>query len=229
MFSYDTRVDMSLKPGATEVRSFDLDLTDLRGQASGYIPSQLQLLTPDHSAIGTDDFPVDVRGRPLRTVYGIFGLAVLGITALLFVRLCLRLARGQLPTNRWQRGLEFAAPGLGLGLTLTFTLSTLRVVVPSAVHWVPLVLACGAIMFVLGYLAPGLLIGRLDDISAEGDEDADVTHESVEASLADMFIPRPPKPSHDEEAPTVVVLPDTKTPEATSAPEGRHQAESSGP
>ena len=49
--------------------------------------------------------------------------------------------------NRFRRGLYFLVPGLGVGLVLVFTLSVTRVFVPSASHWIPLVVISGVIFF----------------------------------------------------------------------------------
>jgi hypothetical protein len=44
--------------------------------------------------------------------------------------------------------------GLGIGLVLTFTLSATRLLVPSAVWWLPLLLLFGGGAFLIGYLLP---------------------------------------------------------------------------
>lgn len=155
-FSYRTTVKMTLQPGEEGTRSIPLDLSELGGQATGLIPSRLSLLGPgpDRQVLATQPFVVDVRGS-LWSVYGLFGLMVAALTALLTIGVAVSLARRQLPANRWQRAMQFLPAGLGLGFTVTFTLSATRVLSPSAELWVPLVLGCGALAFVLGYLSPG--------------------------------------------------------------------------
>ena len=72
-------------------------------------------------------------------MYGVFGLGVALLTLLAFILVLLELARHRLHRNRFRRGVYFVVPGLGVGLVLVFTLSALRVFVPSVSHWVPLV------------------------------------------------------------------------------------------
>jgi hypothetical protein len=76
------------------------------------------------------------------------------ITLVLVLSLALEIARHQLPRNRWRRAVRYLAPGLGVGLTATFTLSATRILIPSASVWVPLVIGCGVAAFVIGYLTP---------------------------------------------------------------------------
>lgn len=93
-----------------------------------------------------------------------FGLAVAGLTALLLAAALIRLAARRLPANRWNRATRFGVPGLGVGLTLTFTISALRIASPSPGVWLTLVVLGGVIGFVFGFLTPG---------PGEGDEDLD--------------------------------------------------------
>jgi hypothetical protein len=152
-YSFTTRVDMQIAPGASDERRFSIDLLDLDGQATGLIPSRASLLDNDGNAIVSRSFAVDVRGS-LGSVYGTFGLAVAAITLLLLVNALWRLLTGRLHPNRWRRGMTWAAPGLGVGFTLTFTLSALRLMVPGAGVWAALVILGGAIGFLIGYLTP---------------------------------------------------------------------------
>lgn len=152
-FSYTTRVDLTVAPGASGSRTFALDLGDLDGQATGLLPAELALVAPDRSVLASEHGTVDVKGK-LKSVYGIFGLAVAAITALLILSLLLRLVRRTLPDNRWVRALRFAVPGLGLGLTVTFTLGALRIVVPSLGTSIGFLLGGLVVGFVLGYLTP---------------------------------------------------------------------------
>jgi hypothetical protein len=152
-YSYTTRVDMQVAPGASDERRFAIDLLGLDGQATGLIPSQAVLLDTNGHRIDSHSLAVDVRGS-LRSVYGTFGLAVAAITLLLLISALWRLLTGRLNHNRWRRAMTFAAPGLGAGFTLTFTLSALRLMVPAAGMWALLILVGGAIGFILGYLTP---------------------------------------------------------------------------
>lgn len=153
-YSFTTQVDLVVQPGETGERSILVDLGELGDQAVGLIPARLSLLAPDRSAVARQSIATDVRGS-LISAYGLFGLAVAAITLVLVLGLALEIARRRLPVNRWRRAVRFLAPGLGLGLTATFSLSATRLLIPSATVWVPLVLGCGAVAFVAGYLTPG--------------------------------------------------------------------------
>jgi hypothetical protein len=161
-FSYETRVDLRVEPAGTGEREFVFDLIDLGGQANGLLPARLTLLDEERQPVSSQSFPADVRGS-LASVYGVFGLGVAAITALLLAASIIRLATHRLSLNRWRRGIRFGVPGLGLGLTLTFTLSTLRVLTPSADKWVALVLVFGAAMFIVGFCTPTPETGDEDD------------------------------------------------------------------
>lgn len=167
-FNFETVVGLELAPGATEERTYPLELVGLEGQATGLIPSELQLLDQDRSVLASQGFTADVRGS-VRSVYAVFGLAVALFTALTLAACCVSLARHRLSKNRFRRGLQFMVPGLGLGLTATFTLSALRLVAPGAGLWLPLTLGCGAALFVVGYLTPAP-DDDLDDDELDSDD-----------------------------------------------------------
>jgi len=152
-YSFTTQVDLVVQPGATGERSILVDLGELGDQAVGLIPARLSLLAPDRSTVARQSIATDVRGSII-SAYGLFGLAVAGITLVLVLGLALEIARHRLPVNRWRRAVRYLAPGLGLGLTATFSLSATRLLIPSATVWVPLVLGCGGVAFVVGYLTP---------------------------------------------------------------------------
>ncbi len=151
--SYTTLVNVTVAPGATETRSFVLNAIGLDGQATGLLPASVSLLTLRGKVLASTDGALDVKGN-LWSVYGVFGLAVGAITALLLVTLVFRLVRRTLPESRWARAIRFAAPGLGFGLTLTFTLSVLRVLVPSSGPAFAMLVGGLLIGFGLGYLTP---------------------------------------------------------------------------
>ncbi|HWH28778.1 MAG TPA: hypothetical protein VNU26_07410 [Mycobacteriales bacterium] len=204
-FTYTTRVDLVVPPGGTGERAFIVDVGDLGGQARGLLPAQLALLDPDRDVVASRDVAVDVDGS-FRSVYAVFGLAVLALTGLILGGLLLRLSRGTLPPHRWQRAAAFVAPGIGAGLTLTFSLSTLRLVLPSTALWVPLVAGGAAAGLVAGWLTPSPDVDMddeddLDGAPAGGDDDAD---------LARFTVPQQP--------PRTVDL--TGAPQPTTTPEG---------
>jgi hypothetical protein len=185
-FSYTTRVDLTIEPGGSGARRFELDLSDLDGQATGLLPAELALVSPDRETLFTQDATVDVKGK-LLSVYGVFGLAVAGITALLLGALGLRLVRRTLPDQRWARALQFAVPGLGLGMVVVFTLGVLRVLVPSLGTALGLLAGGLAVGFGLGYLTP-----------APGDEaDRDELDERDVVDVVDVveLVPAPAPPT----------------------------------
>lgn len=152
-FAYDTTVAITVPAGRTVTRRYALDLVGLNGQATGLIQGSLSILGPGQRLLAAQGVVVDVRGS-LRSVYGMFGLAVAVLTALAFASSLLRLARQRMHPNRFRRGLRFLVPGVGLGLFLVFTLSATRVFVPQPGKWVPLLAVSAAVLFGLGYLSP---------------------------------------------------------------------------
>lgn len=152
-FSFETRIDLVVAPGATETRSFGFELVGLKGQATGLLPAHIDLLDTHRHVIAGKAFPTRVVGS-ITSVYGVFGLLVAAITALLLAGALIRLATHRLPANRWQRGVRFGVPGIGLGLFLTFSLSAFNVLLPKPSSWLAIVLVCGAGMFVFGYITP---------------------------------------------------------------------------
>lgn len=203
-FSYTTRVDLTVAPGATGTRTFLLDLSDLDGQATGLLPAELALLAPNRSEVFLEKGTVDVKGKVL-SVYGVFGLAVAGITALLLLTLVLRLFRRTLPDSRWSRAVLFGVPGLGLGMVATFTLGVLRVLVPSVGTAVALLAGGAVVGLVLGYLTP-----------APGDEaDRDELDERDVVPAAAVQVPiavAPPEVRVPEQAVPAVVPPASSEP-----------------
>lgn len=166
-FAYETAVRLRVDPGATVTAAYRLDLGDLDGQATGLVMGSVSLLDADRSEIVAERMVVDVRGS-LRSVYGAFGVAVATLTAASIVALLLGVARHKLPANRWRRALRFLGPGIGLGLTVVFTLSALRVFVPRPGRWVPIVVIAASVAVIAGYLTP-----TPDDPDDDLDDDLD--------------------------------------------------------
>jgi hypothetical protein len=167
-FSFETRLDWVLAPGVTESRMFGFELVGLKGQATGLLPAHLDVLDVHRHVMATQSFPTEVKGS-ITSVYGIFGLLVAAITALLFAGALIRLATHRLPANRWQRGARFGVPGIGLGLTLTFSLSAFRVLLPKPSSWLAIVVVCAVGMFVFGYITPT----PENETDYDGDDDFD--------------------------------------------------------
>lgn len=152
-FAYDTAVRLDVAPGKTETLRFPLDLTGLDGQATGLLPGSLKLLDAKRHVLASQTYVADVRGS-LWSVYGLFGLALVVLTALSFAGLLFALARHRLPTNRLQRGLRFLATGIGVGLVVTFFLSAVRLFVPQPGGWLLFAVVFALVFFAVGYLAP---------------------------------------------------------------------------
>ncbi|GAB2681619.1 hypothetical protein [Thalassiella azotivora] len=150
---YDVRVDAEVPPGQTATREVDLDLARVSEQAVGLLPLELSVLGADREALASTPLVVDARGG-LSSAYGVFGLLVAVATALLLGAALVRLARGTLPSHRWSRAVRFAVPGVGVGLTATVTLSVLRVLVPSPGSAVTVIVVCGLVGLLLGFLTP---------------------------------------------------------------------------
>jgi len=170
-FSFETRIDLLVPPGATETRTFAIELVGLNGQATGLLPGSLELLGVHREVIASRGIATDVRGS-LKSVYGIFGLLIAVITALLMLSAILRLAGHRLSSNRWSRGLYFAIAGFGLGLTLTVTLSVFGVMLATPNSGLAIVVGCTIGSFIVGYLTPTPTPGPVadDDDDAEGVE-----------------------------------------------------------
>jgi hypothetical protein len=214
-FTFSSRIDLVVPPGTTRERVVELDLGELGEQATGLIPGTLSLVGQDRSVISQQEVATDVRGSVI-SPYGAFGMIVGAVTLVLALSLAWEIAGRRLPVNRWRRGVRFLAPGLGLGLSATFTLSATRVLTPSASVWVPLVLLCGAVAFVLGYLTPAPRDDEDADRWATGSEPA--WHGEPRAELAGAE----PLPAVDAPwRPAVLQIPDAgERPELPGVPGG---------
>lgn len=152
-FAYDTTAPFEVPARGSATRTFVLDLGDLSGQATGLLPSSVELLDAGRVTLGEATTVADVRGS-FWSVYGVFGLAMLVLTILAWLTALLALARHRLAANRWRRGLRFLPAGFGTGLVAVITLSVLRLVPPEPAIEIPVVLGAAAIAFLLGYLTP---------------------------------------------------------------------------
>jgi hypothetical protein len=173
-FSYATSVDLTIAPGATETLRYRLDLSDLESQATGLMRGELAVVDANRDTVATLSTVADVRGS-LVSVYGLFGIALAVLTALALLDTALALAKHRLSMNRWQRGLRFLAPGVGIGLVLVFTASVARLWVPDLGLWLVVAGLTAAASFALGYFSPTPvddddLDGDLDDGAFAGDD-----------------------------------------------------------
>ncbi|WP_225727004.1 MULTISPECIES: hypothetical protein [unclassified Nocardia] len=152
-FSYSTAVELTIPAGKSDTLRYSLDLTGLRGQATGLIGAKLTVVGTDGATIATVPTVTDVRGS-VWSVYGLFGVALSVLTALAIADAALSIARHRLGANRWQRGLRLLAPGIGIGLVFGFTASVLRWWVPQTELWLAVGGGCAAMAFLLGYCSP---------------------------------------------------------------------------
>jgi hypothetical protein len=152
-FNFQTQTALPVQPGASATQEYSLNFSALNGQGDGLIPASLQLLDAHNHVLASQSFTADVRGR-ITSLFGLFAIEVTVFTAILFAGCLLALARGKLHENRFRRGLRFLWTGLGLGIVIVFALAILRVFVPAPGHWLPIVLLCAVIGFVVGYLTP---------------------------------------------------------------------------
>jgi len=152
-FAYDTTVPFDVPAGGRATRTLVLDLADIDGQAIGLLPSSVEVLDSQRNVLGGASTVTDVRGS-VWSVYGVFGLALLVLTALAWASALLALARHRLSPNRWRRALRFLPGGFGTGLVAVITLSVLRLVPPVPALEIPVVLGAAAIGLLLGYLTP---------------------------------------------------------------------------
>lgn len=152
-YSYATSVDFVVAPGATESLRYRLDLADLDGQATGLLGGQLAVSGSDRATVATLSTVTDVRGS-LLSVYGLFGIALVILTVLSLLDVALALARHRMSANRWQRGLRFLAPGVGVGLVLVFSASVARLWVPDLGLWLVVASLTAVVSFALGYFSP---------------------------------------------------------------------------
>ena len=193
-YSHDTIVGLTVPAGTQEVREFDLDLFGLRDQAVGLIPSTVSIIDDNRETVAEQDFVADVQGS-LRSTYGVFGLAVAVGTAIALVKVLRRLATHQLPANRWQRAMRFLTVGTGLGLTLVFTLSALRIFAPSTGTAVLLVAGSIVAFFVIGYLTPSPLEEEEVEEEEESLDRAGIPAMSAGTPRGEIGIPMPPTPA----------------------------------
>ena len=173
-FSYATSVDLTVAPGARDTVRYRLDLTGLKGQATGLLGAELIIRDRAGDAVAVLPTVIDVRGS-LRSVYGFFGMALVVLTALALADAALALARHRLSANRWQRGLRLLTPGIGIGLVLAFSASVARWWVPSTGVWLLVAGLTAAAFFALGYFSPTPYLSHLDDATDLEDTDLDDT------------------------------------------------------
>jgi len=162
LFSYDTAVALVVPPGATKSLGFPISMSGVGSQATGLIVGSISLLGSSGATVASQPLVTKVHGS-LNSIYGLFGLAVLVLTASSLGIALLAMARHTLPQNRWLRGVRFLIPGFGIGLILTFTLAVFGVFAAGPGHWLPLLIVTSAVGFAVGYLTPAPNEEEFDD------------------------------------------------------------------
>jgi len=99
----------------------------------------------------------------LNSIYGLFGLAVLVLTASSLGLALLAMARHTLPQNRLVAGRAIPHSWIRIGLILTFTLAAFGIFTAGPGHWLPLLIVTSAVGFAVGYLTPAPNEEEFDD------------------------------------------------------------------
>ncbi|SDJ36277.1 hypothetical protein SAMN05192558_109141 [Actinokineospora alba] len=152
-YAYDTTLPFEVPARGRTTRTFPLDVRDLDGQAIGLLPTSVTLLDDDRNVLGGAKTVADVQGS-FWSVYGVFGLAMLVLTAITWAGALLALARHRLSPNRFRRALRFLPAGIGTGLVAVVSLSVLRLVPPEVEVEIPIVLGAALVAMALGFLTP---------------------------------------------------------------------------
>lgn len=167
--TYETTVGLPVAAGESTSLELPLEFFDLESQATGLVRAELELYDLDRETVGATNFVADVRGNALSAL-GWFALAILLFTVLTIASLAAAVYGRRLRDNRFARGAQFAALGLGIGLLITVGFSVARIAAVPAAAWVPLVVLPTVGAFVLGYVAPGSLSAAVRDDDTD-DED----------------------------------------------------------
>jgi len=139
LFGYRTPMVMDVPPGAAVSRSYPLPLAGLHRQATGLLPASVRLLGPDGAVLAEVGATAEVRGS-VWSVYGVFWIAVVIVSALAWAGLLAALWRPGPPAGRWRRP-EWSVPaGACAGVSIVVTLSVLRLVPPTPAVEIALVL-----------------------------------------------------------------------------------------
>jgi hypothetical protein len=181
-FTFDTEAELPVAPHTTGSLTYDLDLSGLADQATGLIPGSVAALDDHGRVLGSVSTVTDVRGS-IVSVYGLFGLALVILTSLSILDAAAAIARHRMPGNRWRRGMRLLPCGLGIGLILVFSLSAVRIWVPTGGRWLIAAAVFATVFFLLGYISP----------TPEGSDD-DTAPEAVDDSGTVESDPHRPEP-----------------------------------
>ena len=99
LFSYDSTVDLTVPPRKTESLTFPVSTQGIGSQATGLVSATLTAIATNGTALTADTIVTNVHGS-LRSIYGLFGLAVLVLTISSLVLALVAMARHNLASNR---------------------------------------------------------------------------------------------------------------------------------
>lgn len=130
-----------------------MDSNCLKDQATGLMPAKITVYDNNRVALDSWNLTLDITGS-LKSIYGLFGIALAALTVLSILGGLISMARHRLSPNRWSRAMRFAIPGIGLGFTIVFALAAAGVAVPTETMWIPIVCASFAVLGLFGYFSP---------------------------------------------------------------------------
>lgn len=152
-FDYDTRVRTTIPARGSANWTVDLDIRDLDGRATGLMPVEVAIRGADLHTVARVSGNAEVRGS-MFSLYGLFGLGLVVLMALLWAVALLPLGRHAPTAAWWQRGLRFVPAGCGVGLFLVFALSAIRLLTPATPSDFAITITTSVICFALGALLP---------------------------------------------------------------------------
>ena len=161
--AYDVVVPVTVGAGQRRVVTVPLPLKDIKDQTVGLVPASISILGPTGAVLASQAFTVDVDGS-MRSVFGTLGILIALFTILTMLLNLWLVIRRRLPPNRFFRGVRFAVPGAGIGLTICITLAATRVVAPYPSTWKLFVLVPAVAAFILGFISPGALAFKEDEV-----------------------------------------------------------------
>lgn len=153
VFRCEGLVSLVVPPGGAADQEFEMDSNCLKDQATGLMPARITVYDQNRTALDSWSLTLDITGS-LKSVYGLFGIALAALTVLSLLGGLISLARHRLSPNRWSRAMRFAIPGIGLGFTIVFALAAAGIAVPTATMWIPIVGASFAVLGLFGYFSP---------------------------------------------------------------------------
>lgn len=179
VFRCEGLVSLVVPPGGAAEQEFEMDSNCLKDQATGLMPAKITVYDNNRVALDSWNLTLDIAGS-LKSIYGLFGIALAALTVLSLLGGLISMARHRLSPNRWSRAMRFAIPGIGLGFTVVFALAAAGIAVPTATMWIPVVCTSFAVLGLFGYFSP------------RPDEPDDFARSRQTAAAADDTVVMPP-------------------------------------